>query len=232
MHKWQAIVFDLDDTLYPEREYVLSGFRAVADWAGTHLCVPRAQAFAELKRLFDDGVRGDTFNIWLITHGLPVNEIVPKLVEVYRKHDPEIAAFPETHRLLRSLKQRYRLGLVSDGYLEVQQRKLAVLKLSDLFDAIVLSDEWGREHWKPSTKPFEVVLENLGVRANHSVYVGDNASKDFYGARAVGMFTVRIRRRHGEYAQLSPPTPLDAPHLSIESLLEIEPLLIEQGIIW
>ena len=69
MPAWQAIVFDLDDTLYPERAYVLSGFRAVAAWAAGELGLPVTQGFAELRRLFDDGVRGDTFNRWLESHG-------------------------------------------------------------------------------------------------------------------------------------------------------------------
>ncbi len=56
----RAVVFDLDDTLYPERAYVLSGFHAVAAWAEEQLKIPRRLGFAELRQLFEDGVRGNT----------------------------------------------------------------------------------------------------------------------------------------------------------------------------
>ena len=39
LSSYEAIIFDLDDTLYPERAYVLSGFHAVAVWGKTHLGV-------------------------------------------------------------------------------------------------------------------------------------------------------------------------------------------------
>ena len=55
--KWRAIVFDLDDTLYPERDYVLSGFRAIARWAAEHLRIPAEDGYRELAELFAAGVR-------------------------------------------------------------------------------------------------------------------------------------------------------------------------------
>ena len=57
MSKLEAVVFDLDDTLYPERSYVLSGFSAVADWAERTLAIPRATVLADLRAYFDSGVR-------------------------------------------------------------------------------------------------------------------------------------------------------------------------------
>ena len=153
MPVWRAIVFDLDDTLYPERAYVLSGFRAVAAWAEEeeHVGIPQHQSFDELRRLFDEGIRGDTFNRWLESHGLKPDDWVPQMVRVYRKHNPHIAPYPEVPGLLQRLRQCYRLGLVSDGYAEVQKRKLGALGLTSCFDVLVFSDEWGREAWKPNS---------------------------------------------------------------------------------
>lgn len=223
--KWQAIVFDLDDTLYPERDFVLSGFRAVAQWAETHLGIQYDQGYAKLFALYESGVRGDTFDRWLAMQGLTDAALTPELVRVYRQHSPSLTPFPETSDLLVRLHRRYRLGLVSDGYLDVQRRKLTALGLELYFDAIVFSDEWGREAWKPSIKPFQVVLQQLGVAASSAIYVADNPLKDFLGARQVGMFTVRIQRPGGEYAHLTPPTPQHAPDQTINRLTELERLL-------
>jgi len=224
----QAIVFDLDDTLYPERAYVLSGFRAVATWAGEHLGIPQHQGFAELRRLFEDGVRGDTFNRWLESQGFQPDSWVPQMVQIYREHTPHTEPYPEVPELLQRLRPRYRLGLVTDGYAEVQKRKLAALALTPCFDVLVFSDEWGREAWKPSSRPFEIVLERLGVTGSEAVYVGDNPSKDFLGAREVGMWTVRVRRPDGLYNHLEPPSPEHAPDAEIETLSDLETSLMRR----
>lgn len=229
MNRWRAIVFDLDDTLYPERDYVLSGFHAVAVWAETALGIPAEQCFTELTSLFEQGVRSDTFNRWLAAHSLSHYNLVAELVTVYREHQPQLAPLPNVPKLLRSLHHHYRLGLVSDGYLGVQQRKLAALNLADYFDAVIFSDQLGREAWKPSTKPFKAVLKQLAVRATKAVYIADNPAKDFLGARRVGMFTVWVRRPDGEYADLTPPTPHHTPDLTIRTLAELEQLLVEWG---
>lgn len=220
--RWQAVIFDLDDTLYPERSFVLSGFRAVAAWLTETQAV--ADGYAELAALYESGVRGDTFDRWLAGRGLPAS-LAPQMVQVYRAHRPAIRPFPGVPDLLARLLPRCRLGLISDGYLAVQQGKLAALGLAGCFDAVVFSDAWGRAAWKPSTRPFEAALAQLDVAAAGAVYVADNASKDFLGARQLGMAAIWLRRPEGEYAHLAPPTPAHAPDLTIASLDELEPIL-------
>lgn len=227
MDRWQAVVFDLDDTLYPERDYVLSGFRAVAGWAEIHLKVPQEIGLAELTDLFEQGVRGDTFNRWLAghKHNLPDHEVIRQMVQVYRQHIPAIAPFPGVPELLAALRRRYRLGLISDGWQEVQRRKMAALGLERFFQAVVLSDEWGREAWKPSAKPFEMIVQRLGVDPARTVYVGDNPLKDFLGCRRGGLFGVWVRRSGLEYTDREPPTAEHAPHTVIASLRDLQKML-------
>jgi len=221
----RAVVFDLDDTLYPERAFVLSGFRAVAMWAEEHLGVSADQVLTELYQLFEGGIRGNTFNHWLESHGLKAEDWVPQMVQVYREHEPHIEPYPEVPGLLRRLRLHYRLGLVSDGYAEVQKRKLTALGLTSCFDVLVFSDEWGREAWKPNSKPFEIALERLKVTGPEAVYVADNPLKDFLGARQVGMWTVRVRRPDGLYSHLEPASSEHAPDVEIETLDRLEIVL-------
>jgi len=222
----RAVVFDLDDTLYPERDYVLSGFRAVAGWSDPNLGIPAEQGFAQMKALLDQGVRGEIFNRWLERHGLLDNDRVARLVELYRQHEPKIRLFPEVTSLLSSLRTQYCLGLVTDGYREVQQRKLAALNLAGYFDAVVFADEWGRGAWKPSPVPFHAVLERLGhLSPSESVYVADNPAKDFLGARRVGMATVWVRRPTGFYTSLEPADLEHRPDICVGRLDELSPAL-------
>jgi len=226
--KWKAIVFDLDDTLYPEYSYVLSGFRAVAEWARLQLDIPFEKAFAELCSLFDSGVRGNTFNQWLARYSIMEDvATVQQMIAVYRNHEPVLVPFAGVRELLGDLHHYHRLGLVSDGYLAVQRKKLSALDLAQYLDAVVFSDEWGREYWKPHPRPFQVVLQRLSVRASQAVYVADNPLKDFFGARAVGMKTIWYRRHDGEYANHEPPTDAHAPDTVIQSLDKLRYALTE-----
>jgi len=225
MRTLRAVVFDLDDTLYPEHSYVLSGFRAVAAWAEQHLGIPYPIGSTALQRLFESGVRGNTFNRWLEDFGVGSDEWESQLVQIYRAHRPDIAPYPEATELLPRLHGRYWLGLVSDGYLEVQRNKWASLGLNAYFDGVVFSDELGREAWKPSPRPFSEILLKLCVAGKEAVYVADNPKKDFLGAKRLGMRTIRIRDSEGLYSADEPPSPAHAPELEIANLTQLEKVL-------
>jgi putative hydrolase of the HAD superfamily len=220
----QAIVFDLDDTLYPESGYVRSGFAAVGAWASGHLSVSADAAAGELWSLFKQGVRGDTFDRWLTSRSLPETHVAA-MVEAYREHQPTIAAFPEVPALLERLGHRHRLGLLSDGHADVQRRKLDALALAPHFASIVFSDDLGRDAWKPSPIPYRRVLAELGVDPADAVYVADNPAKDFAGARDAGMRSIRVRRPGGVHAAAEPAAPRFAPDAEIGSLGELEQAL-------
>lgn len=222
----RAIVFDLDDTLYPEHTYVMSGFHAVATWIEAQVGIAQDESFSRLQCLYHSGVRGDTFNQWLEGIGIAPTPWIPQLVKVYREHFPQITPYPEVMALLPELRQRFRVGLVSDGYLEVQQSKFRALGLDQYFDGVVFSDELGADAWKPSSRPFLLVLERLAVAGREAIYIADNPQKDFIGARKVGMRTVRIRRPDGVYAHLEPASPEFVPDIELTNLVDLATLLL------
>src|SRR5438874_2051717 len=99
----QAVVFDLDDTLYPEIEFVYSGYRAVSNAVHQQLGFPIVN---ELVNLFETGKRGDLFTPVLKTRlDTVTEEYVRELVAVYRQHRPTIVPFPEARDVLDSLKR-------------------------------------------------------------------------------------------------------------------------------
>ncbi|MFQ6086637.1 MAG: HAD family hydrolase [Candidatus Bathyarchaeia archaeon] len=95
--------------------------------------------------------------------------------------------------VLRELKKKYSLGLVSNfAYPPAIRQTLRRFRLSGFFDAVVISGDIG---WrKPSPKIFEKALEALRVSASEAVFVGDAPFHDIAGARQVGMKTVLLRR--------------------------------------
>ena len=222
----KAVVFDVDDTLYPERQYVLSGFRAVAGWGAARLGLDAERSYGELAAMFESGVRGDTFDRWLRGHEAPP-ELVAELVAVYRDHVPTLALEGDVSALLAALRPGYRVGVVTDGHAAVQRAKCAALRLEPLVDAIVYSDDLGREHWKPSPRPYLEACDRLRVSPGEAVYVADNPAKDFLGARRAGMSSIRVTHLRGEHWRAAPRAPEYAPDLTVDSIAELRRVLLD-----
>jgi len=220
----RAVVFDLDDTLYPEREFVAGGMRAAARWAAAQAGIGVEIVEAELQVSERTGPSGKTFDTWLRRRNLPA-DWRRDLVHAYRTHRPRIRLFPDAQRALERLGPSYELGLVTEGDSAAQRAKLTALGVESLFRAVVIlgRDELG--HWKPSPEPFARCLEAMGVLAAEAVYVGDNPRKDFRGARQIGMRTVRVRRPGGIYADLEPASADDAADAELADLDRLEAVL-------
>lgn len=217
MSNQRAVIFDLDDTLYAESQYVASGLQSVAEWAARRWGLRPDAVARSLGEIHAQG-SGRVFNTWLDQNEIQYDEdVVNQMVTVYRNHAPKITLFPIARRTIEGLRHSYRIGLVSDGYLNAQQQKFDALKIDDLFDSVVFSDALGREHWKPSRLPFDTALKQLGVRGERATYVGDNPTKDFLGARKAGLFSIRLRQQGGVYSHLEPATNDHAPDLEVTS---------------
>jgi putative hydrolase of the HAD superfamily len=219
----RALIFDLDDTLFPESEFVRSGFEAVDAWLRKDKAISGFMARASAD--FCRGARGDIFNRVLRSLGvLDDAQLVQKMVDVYREHQPYIRLFSDAEWALDYFSKTRHLALLTDGYLKVQQRKVAALNISHRFEAIVYSDTFGRVGWKPSPLAYQQITKELSCSPNQCAYVGDNPAKDFITARRLNWFTIRVRRPSGEHFGIR----LDKTHEAdreIESLLELEPTL-------
>jgi putative hydrolase of the HAD superfamily len=146
--------------------------------------------------------------------------LIDDLVRAYRTHEPRLTLFEDADRVLPLLWPRYTLGILTDGASDVQRRKVKALDLQHRVEAIVYSDDFGREQWKPSPIPYLELLRRLHAEPSRAVYVGDNPKKDFVGARRLGLQTVRIRRPNTEHAHVEPQPGFEADHelTSLDSL--------------
>jgi len=188
-----AVLFDLDDTLYEQRPWLDGAWHVVADraasWAVDAAALDRAlRTVAALGS--DRGGIIDTALRLLGRDDVPV----PPLVEAFRRYTPQhLDPYPGVDRLLERLAARVPLGLVSDGYPAGQQAKLDALGLAPYFSTVVLSDQLGRAHRKPDPLAFQVALRDLDVEPARAVYIGDRPGKDVAGAVAAGLAAVRVR---------------------------------------
>ncbi|MEH7549366.1 HAD family hydrolase [Neobacillus vireti] len=196
--KINAIVFDLDDTLYKESDYVFSGFRSVDKWLRDFYEIRGFYSIA--TRLFNEGVRKNIFNKTLENLNFKFNEnIIKSMVNIYRTHDPKIKLLEDANWAMGNLQNSVKLGLISDGYLITQQKKINALNINGIFDSIILTDSYGRKNWKPSPIPYIKAVEQLSCSHVECLYIGDNITKDFITAKKLGWKTVHIRRVEGIY---------------------------------
>lgn len=224
--KTRVIVFDLDDTLYPEREYVRSGLQAACQFAETELGLPGLYAAA--NRLFDAGCRGTVFQEALRSSGYEDVEgsHIAAMVEAYRQHIPRLNLFPDVAEVLPRLPRFGRLAIVTDGYLPPQRHKVQALGLESTFDPVVYTESLGRDCWKPSPEGFLKVESTCRVTPDVCVYVADNPRKDFSAPRSRGWKTVRIRRPDTEHGDVEEGV---AAHLEMNDFFELERWLTSGG---
>ena len=191
----KAVVFDLDDTLYLERDYVASGFREVAEYLSTRSSFDENEIFRWLWDQFMSGTRRNTFDL-LLQQFPPLSKIatVPDLITRYRTHTPRLELLDGFGDLLDTLSaQEAQTGIITDGPTVCQTAKLRSLDLCSRIHQSVQTDQWGTEFYKPHPRAYEYIAAQAGVPACKCVYVGDNPEKDFCGARSLGWGTVRLR---------------------------------------
>lgn len=232
----EVIVFDLDDTLYPEREYMVSGFRAVAEevfvsntegesesaTAHVSVCSPE-----ELVRLMTEAYdRGDNA-MDALAHHLSVSsdereKAIRRWVQTYRQHVPLLTLPTSSRETLQALKAKgVRMALVTDGRSKAQRAKIKSLSLDSFFpeDCIYISEEHAAG--KDTIAPFEYIA-HIFPNASRFYYVADNPAKDFLFPNLMGWQTIclldkgkNIHPQHFDLAKEYLPT------LSISSLREL-----------
>lgn len=188
------LVFDLDDTLYPERQFALSGFAAAERWAQAMLGLTGLAA--DMTRLLDQGHLGQLFRLALASR-LPdhLPEHLDGLLEAYRSHLPTLTLFDDASWALGHFGALAKLGLITDGTHAVQRRKVEALGVARHFRKIVYTDALGgRAFSKPHHQSYQLIEAALGSGNDRFVYVGDNPAKDFVAPNARGWTSVMVDR--------------------------------------
>jgi putative hydrolase of the HAD superfamily len=185
----KAVIFDLDDTLYPYIQYVHSGFAAVATYVDRHFRVPAKDAYATLRCASEVDARGSELQRLCDVYRLD-RSIVPALLRQFNAHHPQLWLTHDAAAVLGNLRRTgWRLGLLTNGDPSIQKKKVEVLGLAALIDHVVYASEHA-PGGKPAREPFIEVLCRLEVAPHDAVMVGDDPVNDVDGARAVGIRTI------------------------------------------
>ena len=201
------LVLDLDDTLYEEQTFVLSGFRHVAEWLSKQTSSSEKLLFESLIQELADNGRGKVFDEILKELKIFSSENLRECIRIYRGHKPIITLFPGAKEVLA----RYStvpLYLVTDGDPSVQNSKIDALNIRNRFRKIYTTGSLGEEWKKPSLKAFSEIVDFEGVDISELVYVGDDPNKDFVQLNSVGAQTIRVMT--GRFKELRMPRDFEA----------------------
>lgn len=243
-----VVVFDLDDTLYPERDYMLSGFKAVAEAVNISECrelqvasdgtlcpnttptdyqlkenASTAMIVKKMAEAFDIGKNAmDKLAEILNLCSEAKEQAIRNWVDIYRTHIPSITLPEDSRETLEKLSSMgIALALITDGRSVGQRNKLKALGLYKYFKEsnIYISQERG--HDKLSMEPFSYIVHRY-PEARRFWYIGDNPSKDFISPNLMGWQTICLKNKgQNIHKQKVVPGAEYVPAMMIDALSEI-----------
>lgn len=198
----KAVIFDLDDTLYPQKEYSRQCLLATSDYISGLSGVDVKLIKKTLNEILDkNGIEYKyAFNDLFTAIGFDGVPHLKKILELFGACQPKLQLFDNVFEVLTSLKDAYRLALLTDGYEKVQHFKVRELGLNNFFEEILVTFTLGEENRKPSVMPYQIMLEKLGLEPFECVYVGNDPNRDFLACKKIGMKSLRINQ--GDYKDL------------------------------
>jgi putative hydrolase of the HAD superfamily len=171
----KVFVFDLDDTLYSERDFEKSGIEFVYNYFKIDP--------------FEFGTAMKSRTNWIEQIVLQYDNFSTKdsILDLYRYHKPQIELYSSAKIFLEKLISfKVEMSLITDGRSITQRNKLIALGIESYFKNIIISEEIRSE--KPSEVNFKMVIDKN--QKKEYVYIADNTQKDFITPNKLGWTTI------------------------------------------
>ena len=118
--------------------------------------------------------------------------LIKPILDLYGAVEVALSPYAGAEQLLLKLKNKgMKLALVTNGMIRPQRKKVQLLGIEKFFDIVVYAREWAANE-KPNPEVYRLVLKKLGVYPERALAVGDNPHTDFWGAKKLGMLTLRL----------------------------------------
>lgn len=180
----KAIGFDLDNTLYDQKQFEYFAFWSTAEEVSKYYCVNKDRYFLLLKRLFNENIHEYAFDkaIQLYIGKIPKDWesfVKKRLLPVYRSAKPKLKLFYWVEKFLKEAKKReIKLAVITNGNAEIQKYKINALGLKKYCDKIYISDEFIPQARKPDITLFKYFLKDFNLKGKDVVYIGDDIKTD------------------------------------------------------
>jgi putative hydrolase of the HAD superfamily len=193
MMVYDAILFDLDNTLYDYNAY----WRERLAWSlePVQAAYPHMDMDALIERTICECVYAAHFPEFLQRAGVEDTGVCMLAQERYRINDfTRLTLYPDALHVLTTLRCRYRLGLITNGPVRTQRPKIEQFGLEPFMDPMIISGEVGFA--KPDPAIFYLALQRLAIAPARALYVGDSQQSDLVGAHAAGIDFVWMNPHH------------------------------------
>jgi putative hydrolase of the HAD superfamily len=210
---FDAVLFDLDNTLCRHEQSADAIYRGAFEWAGADTVGKPADLWAALDGdpppNDERGYLADGFERVVAQYDAAVDpeRLATGFVETvdYRK----VSLLPGAEAALRAARDNGAVGLVTNGPASRQAVKVDALGIENRFDTVVYAGDL--PHRKPHPDPFERALRALDASAPAALYVGDSVEYDVVGARRASIRVAwvpesRTGWRAGEWPGVDRPT--------------------------
>lgn len=186
-----GILLDLDETLY-SREEAFWGWLEVESRAAPHASLDRERVAG-----LDQRGRGDKHALLeYLDSAFDWRQQPQQRLERFRSGIGATARLaPGVEQSLIRIAGQYRLGLISNGTGATQRAKLRALRVEELFNPVVISEEVGFR--KPHLEIFELALAAWGLSPESVLFVGDDPIADIQGARNAGLHVLQVGHQDG-----------------------------------
>jgi len=215
MHPWNAVIFDIDDTVYDQMEPFAAACRMVL---GDRVADPSALYHTRSKRGME-ALQKVTDGQWTLEEnyiyrtkagcadlGITItDEESLRFQQVYAEAQKQIRVTPVIAQVLAlCVKKGWRTGIITNGPAAHQRNKFFLLGLDRWIDPerILVSADCG--FLKPAKEIFDLAAEKMGLYPEKTMFVGDSYTHDILGAAGAGWQSFWLNRR-------SLPIPLDCP---------------------
>lgn len=176
----KVVIFDLDDTLYKEIDYLRSAYKEISNFIESEY--DKREVYEFMISCYEVGK--NAFADVIIKYNLPIS--VDYLISIYRSHKPDISLDSDTQFVLEllSLQKNVNLGILTDGRLITQYNKIIALGINQYIkeNNWIISESFG--YFKPSFEGYLYFQNKYKDAAFY--YIGDNLTKDFVAPIQLG----------------------------------------------
>jgi putative hydrolase of the HAD superfamily len=184
--KNKVIIFDLDDTLINEIDFLISAYNEISQFLSNVQGVDKSKneifdymhsVYLRKKNPFEQ-----------VISFLKIKNIkVSDLLEIYRNHLPNISLNDDVKEVLDNLKEhKFILGIITDGRSIQQRNKIKALNLDYYINDLIISEEFGSE--KPNINNY-IFFQDKYPNSKYT-YIGDNINKDFVAPNKLNWETI------------------------------------------
>ncbi len=196
----KAVLFDLDDTLWPLVPTLVKAEAVLYDWLALHIPgVVQRFSNEELRALRMELLPTKPeyqFNVWALRHDALTHachltsenkELVDQAMAVFSEARNNVVLFDDVVPGLASLSRRYMVGSISNGFAD-----LAAIGIDRYFQTSIAAHQFGSA--KPNPEIFLAACDALAIAPHEAVYVGDDPLLDIQGAQNAGLQAVWMNR--------------------------------------